>query len=128
METQNNKHPQFNGRDEEEGIKEAAQSERATEAGKDVTSTENDLSLGNSIRNDGDVSGTTFGDQSNTAKFSSIGNNQGRADNNSDNSGGSGFSDFLYKAEQEEVSGSSGDALNAKPSDAMQGNNDRSSS
>ena len=138
METQNDKDPEFNRVDEQQSIKEAAQKERATESGKDVTSTENDLSLGNSIRNYGEVSGTTFGDQSNTAKFSNMGDNnqgqQGGAGNNDLNdsnraagNGGTGYSDYLYEAENEVVSGTSGNALNSKPSDAMQGNDNANS-
>src|SRR6476620_1751234 len=134
METQYNKTPEFNGVDEQKAVKEAAQNERTSEQGNDVTNPENDLSLGNSIRNEGDVSGTTFGDQSNPAKFSNIGgaNNQGQQGGNSGGNlndsnraagnGGTGFSDYLYKAENEVVSGTSGDAMNSRPSDAMQGN------
>lgn len=131
MESQNNNHPEFNGADEQQGIKEAAQKERTDN--NDVTKTENDLSLGNSIRNYGEVSGTTFGDQSNPAKFSNIGgNNQGQQGGNSGSSlndtnraagnGGTGFADYLYEAEKEVVSGTGGDALNSRPSEAMQGN------
>ena len=134
METQNNNRPEFNGKDEQQGIQAAAQKERTSEEGNDVTNPENDLSLGNSIRNYGEVSGTTFGDQSNPAKFSNIGNsNQGQqgADsgtnlndsNRAAGNGGTGYSDYLYEAEKEVVSGTQGDALNSRPSNAMQGNN-----
>jgi len=133
METQNNNRPEFNGKDEQQGIQEAAQKERADDNNA-VTKTENDLSLGNSIRNYGEVSGTTFGDQSNPAKFSNIGgNNQGQQEtggsggnlndsNRAAGNGGAGFSDYLYEAEKEVVSGTQGDALNSRPFDAMQGN------
>ena len=72
MQEQNIPNAEFNGRDEQQGIKEAMQQERAENPGE-YSKTENEMSLGDSERNFGEVSGTTFGDQSNTAKFSNIG-------------------------------------------------------
>lgn len=137
MEDQTTKHPTFNGRDERQGIKEAAQEERASNT-NDVANTENELSLGDSERNYGEVSGTTFGIQSNTAKFSNIGaKNQGIQGNASLNeqdraagSGGTGYSSYLNEAQQELISGTegndSGSQLDTKPFDAMQGNTNNS--
>jgi len=72
MQEQNIPNAEFNGRDEQQGIKEAMQQERAENPGE-YSKTENEMSLGDSERNFGELSGTTFGDQSNTAKFSNIG-------------------------------------------------------
>lgn len=55
----------------------------------EFTKTENELSLGNSIRNFADVNGTTFGPESNPAKFSHIGGKDELVRNSDDNSSSS---------------------------------------
>jgi len=137
MQEQNTPDAEFNGRNEEQGIKKAMEQERADNAGE-LSKTDNELSMGDSERNFGEVSGTTFGDQSNTAKFSNIGtknqerkgegsgggnlNDQDRATG----AGGTGYSSYLNEAQQESISGTSGNdgisQLDQKPFDAMQGN------
>ncbi|TKK68811.1 hypothetical protein FC093_08940 [Ilyomonas limi] len=132
METQNNNRPVFNGKDEQQGIKKAAQKEQTSDD-ENVTQTQSGSGLTDSIRNYGEVSGTTFGDQSNPVKFSNIGgNNRGQQDdsanlndgNRATGNGDTGFSHYLYEAEKEVVSGTRGDALNSRPSDAMQGSDE----
>ena len=137
MQEQNTPNAEFNGRNEQEGIKEAMQQERAEDPGE-FSKTGDERSEGDSERNFGQVSGTTFGDQSNTAKFSNIGtknqamkgeggdsgnlNEQDRASG----SGGTGYSSYLNEAQQELISGTTGNdsvsQLDSKPFDAMQGN------
>ncbi len=63
---------ELNGRNEPEGIKEEMLQEHAENLGE-FNKTNNEMSVGDSERNYGQVSGTTFDDQSNTAKFSNIG-------------------------------------------------------
>lgn len=76
----------FNGQPEHRELREEARQERSQHP-EDFSQTENDLSTGNSIRNFGEVSGTTFGSESNPAKFGNMGqSNQqgsGTADRNS---------------------------------------------
>jgi hypothetical protein len=137
MQEQNTPNAEFNGRNEQEGIKDAMQQERAESPGE-FSKTDDQMSTGDSERNYGQVSGTTFGDQSNTAKFSNIGtknqamkgegggsgnlNEQDRASG----AGGTGYSSYLNEAQQELISGTIGNdsvsQLDSKPSDAMQGN------
>lgn len=137
MQEQNTPDAEFNGRNEEQGIKKAMEQERADNAGE-FSKTNNELSIGDSERNFGEVSGTTFGDQSNTAKFSNIGTkNQERKGEGSGSgnlndqdraagAGGTGYSSYLNEAQQESISGTSGNdsvsQLDQKPFDAMQGN------
>jgi hypothetical protein len=136
MQEQNTPNAEFNGRNEQEGIKEEMQKERAENPGE-FSKTDNEMSMGDSERNYGQVSGTTFGDQSNTAKFSNIGtkNQAMKGEGSSSNlneqdrasgAGGTGYSSYLNEAQQELISGTSGNdsisQLDSKPSDAMQGN------
>jgi hypothetical protein len=141
----------FNGRNEKEGMQEEFREERQGAEGE-FSKTENELSLGNSVRNFGEVSGTTFGDKSNTAKFSNTGQkNQvrsGDADagnienvnkaNRQRGNGGTMYSDYLNQSQNEFISGTgqfdrnagdtgnvSGDSI--RPSDAMQGNRESGS-
>src|SRR5436190_24281458 len=111
MQEQNKPQAEFNGRDEQEGIKEEMQKERTENPGE-FSKTDDDTSMGDSERNYGQVSGTTFGDQSNTARFSNIGtknqamkgeggssgnlNEQDRASG----AGGTGYSSYLNEAQQ----------------------------
>lgn len=68
----------FNRQNEQEGMQDASRDERNT-TGDEFSKTSSDLSEGDSARNFGEVSGTTFGMESNTAKFSNIGpKNQAR--------------------------------------------------
>jgi hypothetical protein len=137
MQEQNTSNAELNGRNEQEGIKEEMQRERAENPGE-YSKTDDEMSVGDSERNYGQVSGTTFGDQSNTAKFSNIGtknqamkggggsssnlNEQDRASG----AGGTGYSSYLNEAQQELISGTNGKdsngQLDSKPFDAMQGN------
>ena len=136
MQEQNTPNAEFNGRNEQEGIKEEMQKERAENPGE-FSKTDNEMSMGDSERNYGQVSGTTFCDQSNTARFSNIGtkNQAMKGEGSSSNlneqdrasgAGGSGYSCYLNEAQQELISGTSGNdsisQLDSKPSDAMQGN------
>ena len=73
--TTNNK---FNGGNEREEMNERFHEEHDKNQ-DEITKTENELSLENSVRNFGDVNGSTFGADSNTAKFSNLGDkNQAR--------------------------------------------------
>lgn len=67
-----NKGAEFNDRNEKQEMREQSQQERSQNP-ESYPKTENELSLGNSIRNFGDVNGTTFGSDSNPAKFSNVG-------------------------------------------------------
>lgn len=68
----------FNENEEKRGIERQFHKEE-DDNGKAFTKAESDLSLGDSIRNNADVNGTTFGMDSNTAKFSNVGKkNQAR--------------------------------------------------
>jgi hypothetical protein len=66
-----NKDTRFNNVNERQGMDEEFEKEQ--NASKEETNTNDEMSSGNSIRNFGEVSGTTFGSKSNTAKFSNIG-------------------------------------------------------
>jgi len=119
MQVQNTPEAEFNGLDEQQGIKKAMQQERAENPGE-YSTTENEMSMGDSTRNYGEVSGTTFGDQSNTAKFSNIGTkNQDRKEegdgsgnlneqDRASGAGGTGYSSYLNEAQQELISGTNG--------------------
>lgn len=67
-----NKVNDFNGKNERAAMDREFQEEHDNQK-DEFSKTENDLSLGNSIRNVADVNGTTFGPDSNPAKFSHIG-------------------------------------------------------
>ena len=119
MQVQNTPEAEFNGLDEQQGIKKSMQQERAENPGE-YSTTENEMSMGDSTRNYGEVSGTTFGDQSNTAKFSNIGTkNQDRKEegdgsgnlneqDRASGAGGTGYSSYLNEAQQELISGTNG--------------------
>lgn len=139
-----NKEAEFNNTNEREGMQEAFQQEHQDHQ-DDITKTGNDLSMGDSIRDFGEVSGTTFGAESNPAKFSNMGQknqtHKGEGDSNMQDankadkqkgSGGTMDSDYLYKAENQFISGTGQFANNegdksTKSFDAMQGNRDSSS-
>jgi hypothetical protein len=114
------------------------------DAGSEEFSRQDEMNLGDSIRNQPEV-GATFGEESSTARFSNVGQkNKARkaegdtdiddvndADRNSGN-GGTMYSDYLNKSENEFIIGTgqfSNDNRNAennrnttKPLDAMQCN------
>jgi hypothetical protein len=76
---------EFNGRNERQNMQQEHQQE---ESANNETRVGNDLSLGNSERNFGDVNGSTFGMDSNTAKFSNVGEkNQSRKGEMNNNMG-----------------------------------------
>ena len=98
---------EFNGKNEKEALDKQFHKEHADNPDA-FSKTENELSTGNSIRNFGEVSGTTFGAESNPAKFSNIGaDDQGQNGGNDSNrsgvnnandasgNGGTGYSDYL---------------------------------
>ena len=62
----------FNEEDERKGIERQFREEDNTK-GKESTKTKNDSALRDSIRNNADVNGTTFGIESNTSKLSDLG-------------------------------------------------------
>lgn len=78
MATDRDERPEFDGRNEKDRLREEAQIERQ-EAENEFSENENEQSPGNSIRNFGEVSGTTFGAESNPAKFSNIGQQDNKA-------------------------------------------------
>lgn len=111
-----NEQPDFNGRDERKSMKEEYHNEHDNNSNEFTK--KDDLSLNNSIRNQGDVNGSTFGAASNTSQFSNIGkknqSRKGENDNNIENTnqqdrntgnGGSMYSDYLYDAENNFISG-----------------------
>ncbi len=137
-----NEQPDFNGSDERKSMKQEFQKEHDNNS--NAFTKKDDLSLNNSIRNQGDVNGSTFGASSNPTQFSNIGQkdqtseeeNNGniedinQQDRNTGN-GGSMYSDHLYHAENNFISGTgqfsdenrreeTGNAT--KSSDAMQSN------
>ena len=108
--------PQFSGKDQREGLREASQNERET-APDENANTEDELSLGDSVHPYGEVSGTTVGMESNTAKFSNIGqkNQVRKGESNMDRdavnqanrqqgNGGTGYSDYLNQAQNQFLS------------------------
>lgn len=112
--------PEFNNSNEREDM----QNESRKEENNIDATKRDDMSLGDSIRNYADVSGTTFGMDSNPAKFSNIENV------NQTNNGGSGYSDYLNKADDEFISGTgrfsrTENSNDNKASDATQGKRDR---
>jgi len=80
-----NKENDFNGKNEKTAMDREFHEEHDNHK-DEFSKTENDLSLGNSIRNFADVNGTTFGPESNPAKFSHIGGKDEPVQNNDDNS------------------------------------------
>ena len=76
MINERNDNAEFNGRNERESMRQESHEERRSAEGE-ISKTENDLSLGNSVRNFGEVSGSSFGAESNSAKFSSLGQQEG---------------------------------------------------
>lgn len=70
-ENKNNRDPRFNHTNERKAMDEEFEKEQ--NASNEETKTNDEMSTGNSIRNFGEVSGTTFGSESNTSKFSNIG-------------------------------------------------------
>lgn len=111
-----NEQPDFNGRDERKSMKEEFHKEQDNNS--EEFTKKDELSLNNSIRNQGDVNGSTFGASGNTSQFSNIGQkNQTRKGENNDNTenvsqqdrntgnGGSMYSDYLYDAENNFISG-----------------------
>jgi len=66
-----NKDTRFNNVNERKGMDEEFEKEQ--NASEDQAKTNDEMSTGNSIRNFGEVSGSTFGSESNTSKFSNIG-------------------------------------------------------
>jgi hypothetical protein len=150
--------PQFNGVNEHDGLRETFENEHNNDP-EAFAKTGDELSLGDSVRTYGEVSGTTFGMQSNTAKFSNIGQKnqerKGEGDanvedvnnaNKEDGSGGTMYSDYLNKAQNEFISGTGQFDPNAskedyaenngnlnpnstsiRPFDAMQGNREQGS-
>ena len=80
----------FNGQPERRELREEAGQERSQRP-EDFSQTENDRQTGNSIRNFGEVSGTTFGSESNPAKFGNMGQNNQHDNSMADgNSAGDG--------------------------------------
>lgn len=71
---ENSNQPQFNGTSEQNGMNEAFEQDQASRQNEPLRPS---TSLGNNERNDGSVNGSTFGSQSNPAKFSSLGQNKG---------------------------------------------------
>lgn len=144
----NKQQPDFGGQDQHKKMQEEFEKERSTDQ-NEFTKTGDDLSLGDSIRTEGEVSGSTFGDNSAPAKFSNIGQkNQTRKGEGPDvniedvnkediekGSGGTMYSDYLNKKQDEFISGTGefsknkqneDDTTNAndqtlRPFDAMQG-------
>jgi len=140
--TNRNKGPEFNNVNERKGMNEEFQKEENAQS----PSTNNELSTGNSIRNYGEVNGTTFGAESNTAKFSTTGQKnrtrQGTGDENIEDvnkadrqkgSGGTMYSDYLNKEQNDFISGtgdfnkSTDESSGTRPFDAMQGNRENDS-
>jgi hypothetical protein len=72
-ENKSNKNPRFNNTNERKAMDEEFEKEQ--NASNEEAKTNDEMSTGNSIRNFGEVSGTTFGSESNTSKFSNIGRN-----------------------------------------------------
>jgi hypothetical protein len=145
----NNKQPDFNGVNQQQGMQEEFQKERETNP--DELSKIDDMSLDDSIRNYAEVSGSTFGMESSTAKFSNIGQKnqarkgEGDADiedvnqaNHERGNGGSMYSDYLNNAQNEFISGTGQfeegqrqrdehSDSSIRPFDAMQGNRENGS-
>lgn len=67
-----NPNPEFNEQNEQAAMQNRARDEHHQNP-EQFSKTKNDLSLGNSIRNEGDVNGSTFGADSNPARFSNLG-------------------------------------------------------
>jgi hypothetical protein len=134
------KDPRFNNRNQQEGIKEEAEKERAANPGA-FSPTGDELSLDDSIRTQGQVSGSTFGMESNTAKFSNLGpKNQARKGdvdmdalnkaNREAGNGGTQYADYLNQSQNEFISGTGqfeqkgeddANQPGRRPFDAMQG-------
>ena len=70
-ENNSNKDPRFNNTNERKAMDEEFEKEQ--NASDKAAKTNDEMSTGNSIRNFGEVSGTTFGPESNTVKFSNTG-------------------------------------------------------
>lgn len=80
-----NKENDFNGKNEKAAMDQEYHEEHDGKQ-KAFTKTENKLSMGDSIRNFADVNGTTFGPESNPAKFGHMGDNN-QQEPNSGNAG-----------------------------------------
>ena len=133
-ENKKNEAPQFNGVNQHEGLREAFQKEHDADP-EAYTKPTDELSLDDSTRTYGEVSGTTFGMQSNTAKFSNIGQkNQARKGESNANiedvnkanqqrgSGGTMYSDYLNNAQNEFISGTGQFDPNAPKEDNAENN------
>ncbi|MGN6398967.1 MAG: hypothetical protein ACTHMD_00830 [Flavisolibacter sp.] len=70
-ENNSNKEPRFNNTNERKAMDEEFEKEQ--NASNEEAKTNDEMSTGNSIRNFGEVSGTTFGTETNTSKFSNTG-------------------------------------------------------
>jgi len=100
MANTNERDAEFNGRNEEKSMQQEFNKERSEEQNK-----KDDLSLSDSIRNQADVNGTTFGADSNSAKFSNIGDKNQRNSENNNADSNSSYSDYLNKEQDKFIEG-----------------------